>query len=55
MSLADLKARMGHDSVRATMIYQHAAVEADQKIANMLDQRMRGARDDARDQGSQAR
>ena len=49
--LADLKARMGHDSVRAAMIYQHAAVEADQKIANMLDQRMREARDDARGQG----
>jgi integrase len=34
VSLADLKARMGHDSVRAAMIYQHAAAEADQKIAN---------------------
>ena len=51
VSLVDLKARMGHDSVRAAMIYQHAAAEADQKIANMLDQRMREARDDARDQG----
>jgi integrase len=49
VSLADLKARMGHDSVRAAMIYQHAAAEADQKIANMLDQRMREARDDAPD------
>jgi len=38
--LADLKARMGHDSVRAVMIYQHAAAEADQKIANALDQRI---------------
>ena len=51
VSLADLKARMGHDSVRAAMIYQHAAADADQKIANMLDQRMRKARDDARGQG----
>jgi hypothetical protein len=42
---------MGHDSVGGAMIYQHAAAEADQKIANMLDQRMREARDDARDQG----
>jgi hypothetical protein len=40
---------MGHDSVRAAMIYQHAAAEADQKIANTLDQRMREVRDDARD------
>jgi len=41
---------MGHDSVRAAMFYHHAAAEADQKIANTLDQRMREARDDARDQ-----
>ena len=40
VSPADLKAPMGHDSVRAAMIYQHAAAEADQKIANTLDQRM---------------
>jgi integrase len=50
VSLADLKARMGYDSVRAAMIYQHAAAEADQKIANTLDQRMGEARGDARDQ-----
>jgi len=50
VSLADLKARMGHDSVRAVMIYQHAAAEADQKIANTLAQRMEEVRDDARDQ-----
>ena len=49
-SLADLKARMGHDSVRAAMIYQHAVAEADQKIANSLDQRLGEAHDDARDQ-----
>jgi hypothetical protein len=36
-------------SVRAAMIHQRAAAEADQKIANTLDQRMREARDDARD------
>ena len=29
VSLADLKARMGHDSVRAAMIHQHTAAEAD--------------------------
>jgi hypothetical protein len=48
VSLADLKARMGHDSVPATMIYQHALAEADQKIADTLDQRMGEARNDAR-------
>ena len=35
-SLADLKARMGHDSVRAAMVYQHATGEADHKIAAAL-------------------
>jgi integrase len=39
-SLADLKARMGHDSARAAMIYQHATVEADQAIAAALDRRI---------------
>lgn len=36
-SLADLKARMGHDSSRAAMIYQHATAAADQAIAAALD------------------
>ena len=38
VSLADLKARMGHDSVRAAMIYQHATSAADRRIADALDQ-----------------
>jgi len=42
-SLADLKARMGHDSARAAMIYQHATAEADQAIAEALDKRIAGA------------
>jgi integrase len=41
-SLADLKARMGHDSARAAMIYQHATAEADQVIADALDKRIEG-------------
>jgi integrase len=51
-SLADLKARMGHDSARAAMIYQHATEEADQAIADALDKRIEGSRkmaDDAPD------
>ncbi len=36
-SLADLKARMGHDSARAAMIYQHATAAADRAIADALD------------------
>ena len=42
-SLADLKARMGHDSARAAMIYQHATAEADQAIAAALDRRIEGS------------
>jgi integrase len=36
-SLADLMARMGHDSPRAAMIYQHATADADRAIAAALD------------------
>ena len=39
-SLGDLKARMGHDSARAAMIYQHATAEADRVIADALDKRI---------------
>lgn len=35
-SLRDLMARMGHDSPRAAMIYQHATNTADQLIADGL-------------------
>ncbi|MFS8104822.1 site-specific integrase [Lentzea alba] len=35
-STKDLMARMGHDSPRAAMIYQHATSEADQEIARGL-------------------
>ncbi|WP_433354190.1 tyrosine-type recombinase/integrase [Microtetraspora malaysiensis] len=32
----DLMERMGHDSVRAAMTYQHRTAEADRKIANAM-------------------
>ncbi|MEU8055466.1 tyrosine-type recombinase/integrase [Microbispora bryophytorum] len=35
-SLRDLMARMGHDNVRAAMIYQHRTAEADHKIADVM-------------------
>ncbi|MEU7877816.1 tyrosine-type recombinase/integrase [Microbispora bryophytorum] len=35
-SLRDLMARMGHDSVRTAMIYQHRTAEADHKIADVM-------------------
>jgi integrase len=43
-SLADLKARMGHDSDRAALIYQHATRDADRKIADALDTRIKAER-----------
>ncbi|MEU7005067.1 site-specific integrase [Nonomuraea sp. NPDC046570] len=48
-SLADLKARMGHDSDRAALIYQHATRAADQKIADALDARVAEERGDDED------
>jgi integrase len=47
--LRDLMARMGHDSERAAMIYQHEARGADQSITNAIDthvQTERGRDDD---------
>ncbi|MEV5743016.1 tyrosine-type recombinase/integrase [Microbispora rosea] len=43
-SLADLKARMGHDSDRAALIYQHATRDADQRIADALSARVEAER-----------
>ncbi len=48
-SLADLKARMGHDSDRAALIYQHATGDADQKIADTLSARVEAERKDGDD------
>ena len=45
-TLADLKARMGHDSDRAALIYQHATRDADRRIADALDARIRAQRPD---------
>ena len=36
-STRDLMARMGHDSMNAAIIYQHAPLQADRAIANALD------------------
>ena len=40
--LRDLMARMGHDSERAAMIYQHVARGADQLITNAIDAHVQG-------------
>lgn len=44
VSTRDLMARMGHDSMNAAIIYQHATREADRAIADGLDARMQAAR-----------
>jgi integrase len=49
VSLADLKARMGHDSTRAAIIYQHATAPADQAIADALDKQI--TKDKPKDDG----
>jgi hypothetical protein len=37
--------RMGHDSVRAAMIYQHNTREADRRIADAIDDKIKEAQD----------
>jgi integrase len=53
--LRDLMARMGHDSERAAMIYQHEARGADQAITTAIDSHVlaeqRGDEDDDRQAG----
>jgi hypothetical protein len=39
--------RMGHDSPRAALIYQHASREADRAIANAVDAAVRQAQNRA--------
>jgi hypothetical protein len=39
-------ARMGHDSERAALIYQHESRGADQAIANAIDLQLRSGHDD---------
>ncbi|HEU5025108.1 MAG TPA: site-specific integrase [Spirillospora sp.] len=54
-SLRDLMDRMGHDSVRAAMIYQHGTSEAGKAIADALNDRITAARvtdDDEGDDGA---
>ncbi|MEV0623110.1 site-specific integrase [Nonomuraea sp. NPDC050404] len=51
VGLKDLMARMGHDNVRAAMIYQHAVRGADEAITNAIDRQLE-ARDDDDDEGT---
>ena len=49
--LKDLMARMGHDSERAAMIYQHEARGADKKITNAIDAHVQAEQRDEDDDG----
>jgi integrase len=52
--LRDLMARMGHDSERAAMIYQHEARGADQAITSAIDSHVQAEQrsdDDDHDDG----
>jgi hypothetical protein len=43
-STKELMARMGHSSVRAALIYQHASRSRDKQIADAISQNIRAAR-----------
>jgi integrase len=48
-ALKDLMTRMGHDSERAALIYQHVARGADQRITDAIDFHVQAERDDQGD------
>jgi integrase len=50
--LRDLMARMGHDSERAALIYQHEVLGADQAITDAIDARLDGMQPDDGGDGS---
>ncbi|HXZ66563.1 MAG TPA: tyrosine-type recombinase/integrase [Streptosporangiaceae bacterium] len=52
--LRDLMARMGHDSERAALIYQHESRGADRAIADAIDRQLRSETGDDEDDGSGA-
>jgi integrase len=39
-ALRDLMGRMGHDSMRAALIYQHASIDADRHIAASMGEQL---------------
>jgi integrase len=51
MRLKDLMARMGHDSERAAIIYQHEARAADAAITDAIDAHVESEQGKGRDDG----
>ncbi len=52
--LRDLMARMGHDSERAALIYQHESLDADRAITDAIDRHVPAKRPDDEDEGGEA-
>ena len=52
--LKDLMARMGHDSERAALIYQHEARGADKRITDAIDYHVQAERDQDDNDGGAA-
>jgi hypothetical protein len=52
--LKDLMARMGHDSERAALIYQHEARGADKRITGAIDAHVQTERDKGDDDDGSA-
>jgi integrase len=52
--LRDLMARMGHDSERAAMIYQHESRGADKAITDAIDRYVKAEQDDGDDEDGRA-
>jgi hypothetical protein len=44
VSTRDLMARMGHDSMQAALVYQHASAEAARRIADTMNAKVKAAR-----------
>jgi integrase len=52
--LRDLMARMGHDSDRAALIYQHESLGADQAITDAIDRHVQAEQTDDEDDDGEA-
>jgi len=54
VSTRDLMVRMGHDSMQAALMYQHATDEASAAVAKALDLKLTGVRKPVPDDGQES-
>jgi integrase len=54
-STRELMTRMGHSSMRAALLYQHATRERDREIADAIDQRLQREANGTRNEANGAR